>query len=155
MGIDGGFLGPAVGECLGTGDGHAALCLQLLELGDIDHTPDGVRFTWREANAIGLVIDPPPHPINPADTKRFIDGLRPREARSTRAYLIKTNQQLGCRGRVYGQPCVKRDGRREVDWRGHSSLRCQCFGPFVDAVSADYAIEYKGVFRDKCLRGRL
>lgn len=151
MGIDSGFIGPAAGKRLGTSNCHTTLRLQLLKFGNIDCTPYRIRFSRREANGISLLIDPSTTPTNPADTKCLTDGLRPRETRSTRAHLIKTSQQLSRCGRVNCQPCAKRDDRRKVDWRGHGGLRYQCFGPFMDAVSTDYAIEYKRVLCDKRL----
>ena len=77
------------------------------------------RAIRRAAGEAGIV-KPVADPIDPSDTKGFIDRLRPGHAGSTRARLHEADDKLlGC-GRVLAEPALERRSVLEVfGLRGH------------------------------------
>src|SRR5690348_17520660 len=73
---------------------HPSLGHQHFHSRDVDLAPDAAAFAWREANGIRLGATRLSDPVDPPERERFVDGLRPGEARARGRFLVEADPEL-------------------------------------------------------------
>jgi len=112
-----------------TGGRHAAQVLQLLCALDVDRAPDAASAPRREADRVAPVVDAAADPVDPPEAERFVDRLRPGDARTARVALVETNQQLAGAAMIAREPRAKVGrGGEEAGFHGNRSY-CDCSRP--------------------------
>src|ERR1700722_1695982 len=71
---------------------------------DIDRAPDRLRFSRREADLVGMLVDALANAVDPAEAKRCIDRLGPAQTWAPRAALVVADDEFRPVGTVFFQP---------------------------------------------------
>src|SRR5207245_4016201 len=96
--------------------------LQLLCALDVDRAPDAASAPRREADRVAPVVDAAADPVDPPEAERFVDRLRPGDARAARVALVETNQQLAGAAMIAREPRAKVGrGGEEAGFHGNRS----------------------------------
>src|SRR5829696_128572 len=103
-------------ECFDPGRVHAPRTGELLHVPDVDEAPVAAGLARRKADGIALVVDPPPHSVDPAEAERLADRLGPGQRGEAGVLLVEPDHHLAFRVVVRLEPGAELMGSREEVW---------------------------------------
>src|SRR5688572_25559247 len=92
--------------------------LQFTEALDVDRAPVAARLARTEPYRVAGIVDASAHAVDPAETERLVNRLRPGDAGLARTLLVEPDQELGSPGVIGLQPGAKL-GRSSEERRPH------------------------------------
>ena len=107
VGVDGALLLAATLEGAHAGGMHEPIGEELAHFFRVDGAPNARRFAGREADGVALLVDAPPHAVDPSEAQRDGHGLRPRHALPAGVALVEADEQLALRFVVRLEPRSK------------------------------------------------